>query len=80
MQTCPNDRRKFEYILVRLDLEGEVIRKIPVHSHSKNEEEDTLLDITECQVSDLLTTIVIGVKVTSSSYFSRFVDLAIGKI
>lgn len=63
MQTCPNDRRKFEYILVRLDLEGEVVRKIPVHTQSKNEEEGTLLDITECQVSHLLIASVTNVKI-----------------
>lgn len=50
MQTCPNDRRKFENILVRLDLDGEVVRKIPVRNQAEPEEEGTLLDVTECQV------------------------------
>lgn len=50
VQTCPNDRRKFENILVRLDLDGEVVRKIPIQKTSKAEEELAPLDITECQV------------------------------
>lgn len=36
---------------MRLDLNGEVVRKVPVNNNqSKNEEEGPFLDITECQV------------------------------
>lgn len=49
MQTCPNDRQQFNNILVRLQLDGEVVRKIPVQAQNKDED-NVLLDVTECQV------------------------------
>ena len=52
VQTCPNDRQQFNNILVRLDLDGEVVRKIPVQIQNKDED-DVLLEVTECQVTFL---------------------------
>ena len=52
MQTCPNDRQQFNNILVRLDLDGEVVRKVPVQIQNKDED-DVLLEVTECQVTFL---------------------------
>jgi hypothetical protein len=49
VQTCPNDRQQFNNILVRLQLDGEVVRKIPVQAQNKDED-NVLLDVTECQV------------------------------
>ena len=49
MQTCPNDRQPLKTILVRLELYGEVVRKIPVQAQNKDGDDD-VLDVTECQV------------------------------
>lgn len=51
VKTCPNDRRQFENILVRLDLEGKVVRKIPVAAPAKVAEEVSVFEITLCQVN-----------------------------
>ena len=55
VQTCPYDRCKFDNILVSLDLEGEVVRTVPVDDNQgKDGEEDPFPDVTGCQVCQSL--------------------------
>ena len=49
VRTCPIDRREYTEVLVRLDLDGVVVRKIPVAGPKEKIEED-VLDVTQCQV------------------------------
>ena len=54
VRTCPIDRREFNEILVRLDLDGVVVRKVPLHSTKNNDvEEADVLDVTHCQVQGI---------------------------
>lgn len=50
VQTCPIDRRTFAKIAVRLDLDGEIVRRIPVKAAPEPAEDALLSDITLCQV------------------------------
>jgi hypothetical protein len=48
--TCPIDRQVCDTILVRLSLEGDVVRKIHVEPPRQQEEEDVIDYVTRCEV------------------------------